>query len=440
MAGNINAGKVFVELELRYSKMLAGMKSFTGSMVTGFKSAFTQIDSQIQKISGRISSMFSLGRMLIGGALVGGASMIMNKVIDKGDNIADNSRKMTVSPEKYQFFDYASEKSGADIGNVAVGIKEMTRLIDDAKTKGSAGAKALDTLNLSAKNLQGLTTDQKFDTIAAAIAAIPDPADRAAAAMAVFGSRSGTEILPMIEDMEKLKVEFEALNTMMSNEAVEAADKFNDSMLNLKTSLTNLIANSGIISWLGGIVEGMNSVVSIGDKLGEKSGIGAPGSAGYRGGVSGFVSNFADAGAAGSGWNPLNWAGKGLHALGVGEQEGDTSLKATDTAADKKKLADADKAFKDAGEKNLAQREAAAALAAEKAKADRLAAAEAEKTAEALSDMGEEIKLQDLINSGKEREAAIDKVLYSERKKLGRDLTQQEMQKFTDNAGKLYDV
>jgi hypothetical protein len=327
-----------------------------------------------------------------------------------------------------------------------VGIKQMLNLVEEAKTKGTAGAKALDALGLSAKALEGMTTDQKFEAIAAAIAAIPDPADRANAAMSVFGSKSGLELLPMIEDMEKLKQDFEALNTMMSNEAVEAADKFGDQMLNLTTVLTNLIANSGMIKWLADIVEGMNSVISIGDKLGEKTGIGAPGSAGYRGGVSGFVSNLADAGHEGSGWNPLNWAGKGLHALGVGEQEGDISLKATDTAADKKKLADKKKKFEETG-KTTPEQIADKAAADAKAKADKREKELEEQSRKAIEGLEEQVKLQQMLNDKKEREAAIEKALYdaqqafSEKdKENGRKLNDKEIKKISDAAGQLYDL
>lgn len=77
------------------------------------------------------------------------------------------------------------------------GLQFMSRTLGQAELGSSKAQKALGDLGISMKDLQGLNADQKFLLIAQHLAAIPDPAMRAAEGAAIFG-RSFAQIEPAI--------------------------------------------------------------------------------------------------------------------------------------------------------------------------------------------------------------------------------------------------
>ncbi len=412
--------KIFVELQLKYSQFLSGMKQAMSGLGSGFVSGFKGANDKFTKFTEGISKTFSTGRMLVTGGLAATAGMVVKKVIDAGHAIAENSKKYSMSAEEIQTYTYAAENSGTSFDAVGIAVKGMSRFLDDAKMKGGAAEQTLNRLNLTAADFAGLSPAEQFDKMAAAVAAVQDPTERAAIAMDVFG-KSGTEIIPMISDLDRLKGEFASLNTMMSQEAVDAADRFHEQMINLETTLTNLVANSGIVKWLGDILEGMNGVVSMSDKLGEKTGIyGKDGSSSYgtNGKVAGFFSNLKDA--------------------YFGESEGQ-KLTTVDTEANKKKIADAKKKFEETS-MTTPEQKAAKTLADEKAREARKQAEIDAQSADDLKAMEDKLRWQKMINEGKEREVAIEQALAEEKGKLKRDFTGPEDKAIRRLAGETYDA
>ena len=74
-------------------------------------------------------------------------------------------------------------------------------IIPTYKAKGSAAADKIGRLGLKVSDLQAMTPDQQFETIAKAIAKIQDPTERAGAAMEIFG-KSGGKTLALFADFD----------------------------------------------------------------------------------------------------------------------------------------------------------------------------------------------------------------------------------------------
>ena len=81
----------------------------------------------------------------------------------------------------------AAELSGVSLDQVAGAVTKA----DVAFVKAANGSKTaratFDRLGLSMADLQGMTANERFDAIAAAISGIPNEAERAAAAVQLFG-------------------------------------------------------------------------------------------------------------------------------------------------------------------------------------------------------------------------------------------------------------
>jgi hypothetical protein len=72
--------------------------------------------------------------------------------------------------------------------------------ISKAAGGGKEAVQALSSIGLSAADFQGLSSSEQFTLIANAINGITDPAQRAAAAVAIFG-KSGADLLPAFREL-----------------------------------------------------------------------------------------------------------------------------------------------------------------------------------------------------------------------------------------------
>jgi hypothetical protein len=148
---------------------------------------------------------------------------------DAGSALADMSARTGVSVESLSALGHAAGMTGASLGDVETAVKKSQKAIVEA-AKGSQEAQvALGALGLSAGQLIRLKPDEQFQAIAAAIGRIENPAAKSAAALTLFG-KSGTSLIPMIDDLDALTREAKEFGLVMSGEDAEAADKLGDSL------------------------------------------------------------------------------------------------------------------------------------------------------------------------------------------------------------------
>jgi hypothetical protein len=218
-AGEIRAGKAFVEV---YSK------DATSKGLDAIKAKFTAYGAQIAKIGG----------VAVGTAFTASVAAVM-KTIDAGGNIKDLADRFGLGYEAIQRLSYVAKQSGTDLETLVGGIKKM-----QAGLGGGKLADELKSLGISAESLKGLSPDKQFEKIATAIGKISDPAQRTAAAMAIFG-KSGTDLIPVFGDLAKLSSEFASLDLAMSDKAIEDAARLDDELGKLGAQFDKLVMSLG---------------------------------------------------------------------------------------------------------------------------------------------------------------------------------------------------
>jgi len=110
------------------------------------------------------------------------------------------SRALGISFQELQQLQLAADLSGASSEQLANAFTRAQVTITKAANGGVEATRALRSLGLSVSELAGLSSSQQFERIATAIAAIQNPAQRAAAAVAIFG-RSGAQLLPTFQEL-----------------------------------------------------------------------------------------------------------------------------------------------------------------------------------------------------------------------------------------------
>jgi len=98
---------------------------------------------------------------------------------------------------------------------------------------------AFDKLNISIEELKNAKPQDVFRTVAQAITAVEDPADKTAIAFDLFG-RQGAQILPVLKKFGTLDDDFKRLGGSLSEVDFERFERADDSFVRLRTASQNL--------------------------------------------------------------------------------------------------------------------------------------------------------------------------------------------------------
>jgi len=107
-----------------------------------------------------------------------------------------------MSVEALSELGYAADRSGADLASLEKGTRCMQRSIYDMERGLSTAVDAFGDMNLSIRDLRGLSPEEQFTLIADRLGQVEDASRKAAIAQQIFG-RAGTMLLPMFEDGAK---------------------------------------------------------------------------------------------------------------------------------------------------------------------------------------------------------------------------------------------
>jgi hypothetical protein len=220
MAGkDIRAGGAFMELFLKDAKLRAGLVSASKRL----------------KAWGASVRQLGLRVFAVGAAIAGGLGVAIKGFLDAGDALDKMRQRTGISVEALSELQHAAGQSGTNLETVEKAVAKMQKQL--GSNLSTATADALKELGLNAKALQALSPEEQFTEIASAIGKVEDPTKRAGLALEIFG-RSGTQLLPMIEDLDALRQEARDLGFVVSGEAAAASVKLGDQLANLWKTVT----------------------------------------------------------------------------------------------------------------------------------------------------------------------------------------------------------
>jgi hypothetical protein len=169
---------------------------------TGFNRGIKSAESSMSKFKSMAGTAamagIAAGFAAAAAATVGLAAGIKN-VLDIGGALSDLSSRTGVAAGELRVLQEAFKQNGLSADQVGTTINKMQRALVEAGQKGGETARAFDTLGLNLDGLRAMSSADQLQTIGNAIAALPDPAARAAAAMQIFG-RSGGELLTLFSN------------------------------------------------------------------------------------------------------------------------------------------------------------------------------------------------------------------------------------------------
>lgn len=202
--------------------------------------AYGSAASGLSGVMSRLNVVIALQVTQLATQLVGAVSNAARSLLSMGndaqeavDKMARLSARTGQTYQEIATLELAGRLAGVGIDQLATATARADRLFVAAGNGSKQAAAAFKTIGLSFEELDGLAPDERFNRIAASIAALPTPAQQTAAAIAIFG-RSGAELVPMFQEvggrMGEIREQAERFGLALSDSQVAGIAEMNDSL------------------------------------------------------------------------------------------------------------------------------------------------------------------------------------------------------------------
>mgnify|MGYP003625002773 CR=1 FL=1 len=183
-------------------------------------------------------------------AAVGAALMKVNQAMNRLDEVAKKSKSLGISGQTLMEFQHAAELAGVSAGGFSTAMQKMQKGVGEAMAGTGLAKDALENMGIEVQAFGALNPDEQFLQLADKIAAIENPAERAAMATAVFG-RAGADMLPMLmEGREGIEGQMNALKGLqgeLSDADFKAIEDANDAWTNVGKAFDGIWAQLSVV-------------------------------------------------------------------------------------------------------------------------------------------------------------------------------------------------
>ena len=188
------------------------------------------------------------------GALVSGAG----SVAEYGDNIDKMSQKMGISAQAYQEWDAIMQHSGTTIDALKPSMKTLA-------TQAEKGSDAFQALGISEQEVATLSQEDLFSRVITGLQGMEEGTERTYLTSQLLG-RGATELGALLntsaEETEAMRQKVHELGGVMSDDAVKASAKFQDTLQDMGTGFESLKRNM-LTEFLPSITTVMDGMTSI---------------------------------------------------------------------------------------------------------------------------------------------------------------------------------
>ena len=211
----------------------------TSDYEAGLAGAESDAQSFGKSLGSGLSKMAKVGSVALAGvttAAAGVSSMFINgtgELAEYGDEIDKMSQKLGLSAEAYQEWDAVMKHSGTTMSAMSRGMQTLQKNAVNSAEKFEA-------LGITQEELAEMSTDELFARTIEGLQNMEEGAERTALANELLGGSAkelGALLNTSAEDTKKMKERVHELGGVMSDEAVKAAAKYQDTLQDMQTAL-----------------------------------------------------------------------------------------------------------------------------------------------------------------------------------------------------------
>lgn len=262
-------------------KVSAIFSASTSGLTSGCNrasAALNRVSQDVRGVRGSMALLTAIQGAQLFGQIAGSVSNAVRsftqmgaaqgEVIDKTSKLA---ARLGFTYGELAGLSLAGELAGVSLDTIANAATKA----DLAFVRAAGGSKtaiaAFQKIGLSVEQLNGMTASERFDAIAASIAALPTEAERAAAAVAIFG-KSGAQLLPLFADgaqgIAQARAEAQRFGLTLSNVQGRNVEAMNDAFTRAAQAIKGIVGQ--VVAYLAPAI---NSVVTkFSDFVGEAGG------------------------------------------------------------------------------------------------------------------------------------------------------------------------
>jgi hypothetical protein len=220
------------------------------SVLNGFKSAVTSTAGKIVGITAGMAGV----------AGAAGMGMLVKDQMEAVDSAAKLSDKLGMDLQQLRGLQYAAEMAGASTETFNNSLEMLNRNFGDAINGSNTARASFTNLGINLQSMTGSSVTTLFKQVSDRISALPSPAQRASAAMDVFG-KSYAGVMNFIEtgssDMDRMIDRFGVLSGSLSRVDAAKIEIANDKLTEMKIVVEGLAAKIGVelAPYIDGLIE-----------------------------------------------------------------------------------------------------------------------------------------------------------------------------------------
>lgn len=284
-----DATVTFAAKDLNLGSTIEKLKKELGATQSAAQGASKGFDLSFGKIglaAGVAGAAVKAGMMAVEGATAAARAVVdgFGDAINLGGRLNDLSSRTGETAGNILLLERAFQNAGVGAEKVGGTVNKLQKFMAEAAAGGAEQTATLDALGISMADLAGKTPTEQMQVFAKRIAGVTDPAERARAAMTIFG-KSGGELLPLLNNfsgelteaqrqlgglpgvMDRSNVAFDSLGDQlgaMKTKAMEFAAGFIEDALPALNIFTKSLSGVDAAGWGQAL---MKQVMSVADFL-----------------------------------------------------------------------------------------------------------------------------------------------------------------------------
>jgi hypothetical protein len=210
----------------------------TGTMQKTEKS----MGSFSQKMGGGFAMMAAKAMLVVA------AFTKISTAIQETGRIADEAAKLGLDPNTYDRLKFAAEDYGASIENIAVALKDVNKMLDQAATKGGPDKDVLLALGFSQQEIadRAIKAEEVFKRVSQAIKEARSEEEKFAIASRIVGDRVAQAMVPILADYDnfmKAAGRVEGISSENARAADAAGTEINVFLKNVGDKMKNFVGD-----------------------------------------------------------------------------------------------------------------------------------------------------------------------------------------------------
>lgn len=220
--------------------IIGALRVSLGLDTAAFQDGIRNVNSTMKNVGAQLAKVGA--GLSVASAGVGAG---LKRGLDAADELGKTAQTIGIPIEALGRLGYAADLSGVSMEALQTGVGRLSRNMVDFAAGGKAAVAAFDAVGVSATDADGTLrpTEAVLADLATAFAAMPDGAEKTAAAMKLLG-RGGAEMIPLLnggaEALRALGAEAERMGVVISADTAKSAEIFNDNVTRLTATLGGL--------------------------------------------------------------------------------------------------------------------------------------------------------------------------------------------------------